>query len=133
MTKRTQSSRTKRRTLLRWFTSTLLMATLAFASVPPAIAASLAREAASHSLSMIGRFTVITTGWLIKKPRKRKRGTPQEPATSTGVRPQPPLTKGQREASVSSIRISPKDEITLESGKSMLFSALPLDRDGVDG
>jgi RHS repeat-associated protein len=67
----------------------------------------------------------------LRNPRKKsKGGTQQDRPIATGTKPPPPPTKSQREAIVSSIRVSPKDDITLESGKSMLISALPLDRDG---
>lgn len=130
MTRHSQSSAARqRRALLRPLTSALLILTIACASVPVAVA----REATPRTASLIDDVGSISSGWLAKlksAPKKRKGGTQQDRPIGTGTKPQPPPTKSQREARVSSIRVSPKDDITLESGKSVLFLALPLDRDG---
>src|SRR5882724_5737958 len=106
---------------------------IACGSLPAAVAASFAREATLRSVSLLDDLRSISSGWLtkLKNPRRKsKGGTQQDLPVATGTKPQPPPTKSQREVRVASIRVSPKDDITLESGKSILFSALPLDRDG---
>ncbi|HBB94675.1 MAG TPA: hypothetical protein DC054_04735 [Blastocatellia bacterium] len=111
----------------------MLILTIACASVPAAVTASLAREATVRSAPLIDDLSSISNGWLMKlrkKSPKRKGGTQQDLPIATGTKPQPPPIKSQREARVASIRVSPKDDITLESGKSILILALPLDRDG---
>jgi RHS repeat-associated protein len=108
----------------------LIITALMAASLPPTIAASVVRDAASGSVSLLDRFGSFAIGWLTKKPRKGKKGSPQELSVATGTKPQPPPTKSEKEARVSSIRISPKDDIVLESGKSILFSAVPVDIEG---
>src|SRR5882724_9295588 len=123
----------QRRAFLRLLASVLLIMAVACGTLPPVVAASFAREATSRTASLIDDLSNISSGWLTKlknKSPKRKGGTQQDLPITTGTKPQPPPTKSQREARVASIRISPKDDMTLESGKSMLVSALPLDRDG---
>jgi len=111
----------------------IALAILLFAaSVPPAVAASLAKEAAARSWVAFQGASSRATGWLgvFKGKGPGKKGTQQGPTTSTGVKPQPPPTKSQREARVSSLRINPKGDTTLQAGQPMLFSAMPLDNQG---
>ena len=131
---RRRSGTKSRRAILRMCICGLLIMAVACGTLPPVVAASFAREATSRTASLIDDLSNISSGWLTKlknKSPKRKGGTQQEQPIATGTKPQPPPTKSQREARVLSIRVSPKDDTTIESGKSMLFSSLPLDRDGV--
>lgn len=108
---------------------TLAMLLLA-ASLPPVVAASLTREAAVRSWVAFQEGNRRAVSWLgILKGRSRgaKRGTQQESSTSAGVKPQPPATTSEKEARVAALRINPKGDVTLQTGQSMLFSAIPLD------
>ncbi len=111
---------------------TLAMLLLA-ASLPPAVAASLTREAVTRSWVAFQEANSRAGRWLeIFKGRSRgtKSGTQQTPSISTGVKPQPPPTTSELEARVAAVRISPKGDVTLQTGQSMLFSAIPLDNQG---
>ncbi len=102
-----------------------LMIFLFAGSIPPAIASSLAREAVTRSSEATSRTwavlaSLVNSAWT--------RGT--NPARAQGVKPRPPESKFEREGRVASLRINTSGDVVLQSRQRMVFSAIPLDRDG---
>lgn len=133
--------------------STALMVLVLTGSVPPAVANSLAREAAGQLRSNTNALIQATRGqlyvwalhglklreWLksLKSPRAggsqegQNRGMPPTPANLPGAKPQQPETKAERESKVASIAINPDGAVVLQSREPMVFSAKPIDGQGI--
>lgn len=105
--------------------SIALMILLFAGSIPPAIASSLAREAVMRSGQATSRTLALLTS-LFNSAWTRS----TNPARAQGVRPRPPESKFEREDRVASLRINPSGDVVLQSRQPMLFTAVPLDRDG---
>jgi len=95
-------------------------------SIPPAIASSLAREAVTQSGNALERASMSLSGWL-RSFKGNKSGAQQG---SRGVKPGPPESKADREARAASLQINPSGNVVLQARQPMLFTAIPLDRDG---
>ena len=121
-------SHLKRHTV-RPLVSVSLMILVFAGSIPPAIASSLAREAVTRSSSALESAAMSVGSWL-RSLRGNKSGTQQGPPTSRGVKPRPPESKADREARATSLQINPSGDVVLQSRQPMLFTAIPLDRDG---
>ena len=131
--------------------SIAIMVALFGTSVPPAAAASTARE--TVSLAQAGTtalFADVLTGaetalvsaqnlgllgqvllhWFRLLGISPGAGAPLATRDSRGQKPRPQESKADREARVSSLRINPSGKVELTSQQPMLFTAIPIDAEG---
>jgi RHS repeat-associated protein len=112
----------------RALVSIALMILLFAGSIPPAIASSLAREAVTRSSNALESAGMSLSGWL--RSFKGNKSGAQGPPNSRGVKPGAAESKTDREARAASLQMNPSDNVVLQSRQPMLFTAIPLDRDG---
>lgn len=71
-------------------------------------------------------LTWLTSTWAILANRSGDRGN----RVRKGVRPEPPLSKAEREGQVAAIDLNVTGDIVLTSRQPLLLTAIPLDQDG---
>jgi RHS repeat-associated protein len=120
--------------VIRRSTALLLLASLVVCSLPTAVAATAVRSGIVLSTNLASRTEEGLKTWIGSlKPfrRSQRRGMPEAPVNSPGVKPAPPLSKEDKEARVASIQMNTAEDVVLESRQPMLFSAIPIDGQGV--
>jgi len=113
----------------------LIFAILLF-SVPPVIAAIVAREVAAHLLSAVSDTKSQLAGWInsahsrISSSPQQNKGMPATPVNPPPVGPQRQRSRVEHEARVASLRLNTGTDVLLKSRQRILFAALPLDAEG---
>jgi RHS repeat-associated protein len=100
----------------------MLILLLTLFMAPGPVAASVLRSSGETVLNWQQQLS----GYL---DRLTKRNPPQQ-AAPTGVKPAPPETKAEKEARVASIVVSPRNEVTMMSRESKIFTGIPVDNQG---
>ncbi len=116
------------------YTSYVLLASLLTCSVPAPVTATGLRDTITCSSALAIRAEGALVSWfgfLSSLSRGQGRGMPQQPVSEPGVKPLPPLSKVDKEARVGSIQVNPAGDVVLQSRQPMLFSAIPIDSQGV--
>lgn len=101
-----------------------LSAVLLNGSLSPTIASSTLREAVSRSTAASTNLWMTIGGWL------RRKGASQESARNPGMKPRRPESKTEREGRAVRLEINPGNDVSLRAEQPMLFSAIPIDREG---
>lgn len=129
--------------------SLLIIASLVTLCVPPAIAASAARNAFSNAKARVtsigsevpalparalqsfplrGPYGFLVSNWA--RSLGRLRPTPPQRRERRGVRPRAPETRAERELRVARLRLNPSGHVRMQSRQPMLFTAIPTDAEG---
>jgi RHS repeat-associated protein len=99
-------------------------AILLASSLSPAIAGQAVREAVTRSRAATGDAWTTFAGWV------RPKGSSQGRSDNGGIRPRNPESKAERVSRAARLEINPRDGVVLQSRQPMLFTAIPLDREG---
>jgi RHS repeat-associated protein len=120
--------------MMRRCLAILLLASMLTLSVPVSVAALVMREGMRRSTDLATRANATFASWvgsINSQDRGQSRGMPPSPMNPRGVKPPPPLSKEDSEARAASIQINPSGSVVLQSRQPMLFSAIPVDSQGV--
>jgi len=117
-------------TLARQSVAFLALIGLLVTTIPLVSARSRIRLVRNSALPDQGPSKARPTTSALLQGNSQNRGMPPLPVNPPGVAPGRPPTKPEREAKVHKLELNPHDELTVEVGEQMVFSAVPLDQDG---
>lgn len=101
-----------------------MISILLVGSLSPTIVSATLREGVTLSAEASNQAWTTLGSWLKSKK------SAQEPSDRNGVKPNLPETKSQRGDRAAHLEINPKGEPVLQTGQPMLFTAIPVDREG---
>jgi RHS repeat-associated protein len=128
------SQRLRLTRMMSRYTAIVLLASMLTLSVPAPVAAAVMREGMRRSTDLATRANAAFFSWfgsINSQDRGQRRGMPPPPMNSRGVKPPPPPSREDNEARAASIQINPSGSLVLQSRQPMLFSAIPVDSQGV--
>jgi len=101
-----------------------------FATSTPAAPQTIAEAAARGRATAKRILSSLNTRRLSASVQRQDNGMPPSPVTGTAITPPQPPSREGLAASVTSLRLVPEGDLTLESRERVLFSAMPLNAAG---